>query len=154
MGQLQLLVIHGKSFSFDTVSTLMNDLNAFDSRNCGGLHQNIYVNPFHFDHTPDETLAPTMRTIFGHADTCHSLHSLHSRCVSKYYANELAKTYLTAKSINITLWPTDKIGRSCVCTQPNAQTERHNGAARIGMDWRPDCIQVQLGNFREGFFYN
>lgn len=30
MGQLQLLVIHGKSFSFDTVSTLMNDLNAFE----------------------------------------------------------------------------------------------------------------------------
>lgn len=33
---------------------------------------------------------------------------------TKYYANDLAKTHLTAKSINITLWPTDKIGQSAV----------------------------------------
>lgn len=61
------------------------------------------------------------------------------------YANELAKTHLTAKSISITLWPTDKIGQSAVHL-----TECTDGLRTV--DWgTADCIQVlQLGNFRGG----
>lgn len=65
---------------------------------------------------------------------------------TKYYANELAKTHLTAKSISITLWPTDKIGQSAVhLTECTAIC----GLRTEGQ--KADCIQVlQLGNFRGG----
>lgn len=52
-----------------------------------------------------------MRTIFD-MQTLVTVRIVSYR--TKYYANDLAKTHLTAKSINITLWPTDKIGQSAV----------------------------------------
>lgn len=77
-----------------------------------------------------------MRTIFD-MQTLVTVRIVSYR--TKYYANDLAKTHLTAKSINISLWPTDKIGQSAVHLTECTDVDRGT-----------DCIQVQLGNFRGG----
>lgn len=75
---------------------------------------------FTLNHTPKCNSGAHYADNFRHADTCHSPHRIESYW-TKYYANDLAKTHLTAKSISITLWPTDKIGPSAVhlteCTE-------------------------------------
>lgn len=100
---------------------------------------------FTLSHTPKCNSGAHYADNFRHADTCHSPHRIVSNEVL-YYANELAKTHLTAKSISITLWPTDKIGQSAVhLTECTAICGQRTGGRQA------DCIQVlQLGNFRGG----